>query len=1001
MTCDVTYYLLALAGNNNAGQIAFNDPCLSMTNAIPVRWRTLPDANFEDNDFAACIGATINTNVLLSGCVNNYDYTITSPGTNGNGVAGVDAQSFVMSASNVSLNLSSVQYANAPACAQTINKTLNITALEHISFVSKTETCNATNDQYVVTVTLAGGDIASYKFDPGTAIPAGLNWSFDGVDTWTSDPINNGDNYSVDFFDANHCSTVAVTGQKTCNCTSDAGSIDTTPMDVCENVNALVTHNNDHVLDGNDILEFVLHDGNVGVLGTILDRNTTGIFNYQSSYAYNTIYHITAIVGNNNGGQVDLSDPCFSQSLWKPVIFRQLPSANITVLPNDSICLGETAELLFNFPAGIGPFSVDAGADGLLTGLNDGHKEVINPTQTKTYQFVSVSDQYCSSNINQSVTITLPQAFVVDTSITLITCHDSVNGELSVTVNGGFDNQPYQYQWYHHTTNAPIAGENNATYTNVGPGTYRIDVSDYLGCTTSKILTLLQPAAFQVDLDDIKNELCFNDSSGVIKVRTINGEGEEYQAIGPGWNIIQGDSIFVDLHYKNGVHTYTIIVEDQKGCRASKDFDFEGLEPLSLNVSEDSYICPSSTASLTAHATGGNDGQYSYQWSDEAGNPLFSGDTYAVAPQQTTTYLVYALDSNSCPSETKKITITVPEQLSLTKSWPTSICLGEEATLSALVRGGAPSFNYVWTNLTNNSSVNTPHWTTMPTATTTYEISVTDSCFSNITEQVTITIPEPLVVDFDMNNDQGCAPLTTSFTNTTVGSMQAWQWDFGDGIKRNEGHKQNHTYLAAQDYLVSLSVTDQYNCTYTITDTVFVWPQVIADFDFLPEKVNSLLPEVQLINHSSNASIFQWTIDSLGVLSESEPFITFPKHVAGEYQVCLLADNEYGCADALCKYLIVQDENLVYVPNFFTPNGDDINDGFKPVLSTNDVTYYQFMVFNRWGEIIFNTNNPLDAWDGSHNGNLVKQDVYTWKLKVRFNKEVTIRLHAGTITVGK
>jgi gliding motility-associated-like protein len=1000
MTCGNTYYLLAVAGNDlGNGQADFADICLDLSAAIPVTWRCNPNASFEDADFSACIGSNISTNVLLipSGTA-TFDYTIN--GVNKTNTTTPSNHSFIL-IKDTTLTLTSVQYTDAPYCPAVINKNLNITALDSIHLVSVTETCTNTNEEYTLSITLSGGE--SITFDHTTVNPPGLIGSFVG-NTWNSSSnIPSGVAYELHFNDANNCNTVVVKGQKTCNCSSNAGTVaDASPQDVCENASTLKSHNGDEVLDANDVLEYILHDGTSNPIGVILDQNNTGVFAYQVGYAYNTQYYITAVVGNNNAGQVDLNDPCLNTSANIPVTFRQLPDFAVSALPNDSICIGNAAELQFYFTKGVANYSVDAGIDGMITGLANGDTRPITPNlgQTKTYTFTSVSDAYCSSAINQSITITLPQPFGIDTSITLISCHDSVNGELSVSVTGGFDNQAYQYQWYDHTTSTPIVGETNATYTNVGPGTYRVDINDYLDCSTSKILTLAKPAAFKVDLDQIKNELCFNDSSGVIKILTVNGEGNEFQAIGPGWNIIRGDSVFVDLHYKNGIHTYTIIAEDNNGCIASKDFDFEGLEPLSISVSDNSFLCPSTSTDLTALARGGNDGQYSYHWQDEAGNDLFNGgNTFGVTPQETSTYLVHALDSNKCPSETKQITITVPEQLSMETNSPNFLCFGENDTLNTIPTGGTGVYSYEWTNLLNQEQHSLPFWNIMPDTTTSYEITVKDSCGTEFTKAVQVIVPEPIAVTFDLSSNDGCAPLTAKFTNTTTSGYKTRQWNFGNGSSTN--NNPTYKWLRTGQYITSLTLIDQYDCEYKSTDTVTVHPNATALFSFFPEKINAAIPEVQLRNHSQLADSYTWTIDSLGTSPDEEPIITFPAYESGSYKICLLANNEYNCPDELCKYISAENENLVFVPNFFTPNGDDLNEGFKPVLSSEKINHYAFMVFDRWGELLFSTSNQQQAWDGTYKNNPVKPDSYVWKLRVRFEGEATIRKLMGNVTVGR
>ncbi|MBX7095758.1 MAG: gliding motility-associated C-terminal domain-containing protein, partial [Flavobacteriales bacterium] len=101
--------------------------------------------------------------------------------------------------------------------------------------------------------------------------------------------------------------------------------------------------------------------------------------------------------------------------------------------------------------------------------------------------------------------------------------------------------------------------------------------------------------------------------------------------------------------------------------------------------------------------------------------------------------------------------------------------------------------------------------------------------------------------------------------------------------------------------------------------------------------------------------------------------------------VCLTATSADGCIDSICKIVMIYDEFLIYVPNAFTPdpNYDQLNSVFMPIVSGHDPDDYEFMVFDRWGELIFYTQMSGVGWDGTYKGQAAKQDVYVWKLKVK------------------
>ncbi|MFT6844098.1 MAG: gliding motility-associated-like protein [Flavobacteriales bacterium] len=996
ITCGTTYYLLAVAGNDlENGQADFADICLDLSAAIPVTWRCAPDASFEDSDFSACIGTNINANVLLTPNNLALNYTISAPGINGVGEVGVDPQTFVMPASNVTLTLSSVQYNDAPACPQTINKSLTITALDTLELLSVTETCNATNDKYVVRVTLLGGDINSYDFDPAT-IPAGLAWTFDNIDTWTSDPINSGVAYEVDFFDGNNCDIEKVNGQKTCICTSNTGTMDTTSIDVCEDVNATAIYDGTgEFLDGNDMLQFILHDGvgfPVPPIGGVMDRNALGVFAYNVIYAYNTTYYITAVVGNNVGGEVDLDDPCLNASARVPVVFRQLPDVTVSALPNDSICIGDAAELQFTFTKGVAPYNVME-TNGSIDGLSNRDTRPIIPNlgQTKTYTFTSVTDQYCSSIINQSVTFTLPKAFDVTSTIAPVNCQDIDDGALSVEVTGGFG--PYTYQWY-DVSGDPISGEINNNIDSLAPGNYPVEITDSFGCTTTEYLSLATPPLFDIDLVAILEQICFQDSAGELNVTAPNGNRFTIDSTSNVYRPWQNSNIFLEMNFIPGTNNYLIKATDANNCEADTIINITGLTPMTwVSTPDDRFICPNTSTTLQGQVTGGN-GNYTYVWDDVTVSPQ-----QVVSPAETTSYSVYAKDKNDCPSSKTYVTVIVPDEMSMTTQSPDFLCAGNEATLVVNTNGGTGAYQPVWTNLNNNTQHTQELWNIAPDTTTSYEITVSDSCGTSLSKTLKVVVPKEVDVAFTPKDQEGCAPLEITFTKTTSIDYQNLQWNFSDGPKSTKSNP-THKWYQAGTYPVTLTIFDAYGCAYQHDDTVYVHPNAVPLFTFLPEKINAALPEIQLSNHSQIADSFIWHIDSVGIFTEAEPKITFPDYESGVYQVCLLANNQYNCPDELCKRIYAEYENMVFVPNFFTPNGDQINEGFKPVLSSQAVTFYEFMVFDRWGEMLFSSDNNQQSWDGTFKNKPAKPDTYVWKLRVRFEGEIKIRKLLGSVTIG-
>ncbi len=154
-------------------------------------------------------------------------------------------------------------------------------------------------------------------------------------------------------------------------------------------------------------------------------------------------------------------------------------------------------------------------------------------------------------------------------------------------------------------------------------------------------------------------------------------------------------------------------------------------------------------------------------------------------------------------------------------------------------------------------------------------------------------------------------------------------------------------------------------------------------------------------NASINAVSYSWNIENGSPANSnlSNPQIILPDGEVGSYQVQLIATSDAGCKDTIVKEIQVLQEVLIYAPNSFTPHGDEVNQSWKVVLNGIDVYNFNLMIFDRWGEVIWESNDPKIGWDGTYKGTVVKQGTYTWVLKYKIPNNDQKREHKGTVNV--
>ena len=229
----------------------------------------------------------------------------------------------------------------------------------------------------------------------------------------------------------------------------------------------------------------------------------------------------------------------------------------------------------------------------------------------------------------------------------------------------------------------------------------------------------------------------------------------------------------------------------------------------------------------------------------------------------------------------------------------------------------------------------------------------------------------------------GCVPYTAIFNNTSSGG-QTFQWDFGDGTT-STAINPTHIYNTPGTYLVRLTATDPFTCNITddTTITITVYPIPIADFSYTPVTPVENVSPIFTNNSSPDAIRFKWLWgDGDSTITTSRNPITHEYNSTGTFNACLIATNTAGCTDTVCKQVTTLVVPVVGVPNAFTPQ---TNDGNNVVYVRGfGITKMRFIIWNRWGQKVFETASKKIGWDGKFKGVLQPMDVYAYTLEVEF-----------------
>ena len=375
-------------------------------------------------------------------------------------------------------------------------------------------------------------------------------------------------------------------------------------------------------------------------------------------------------------------------------------------------------------------------------------------------------------------------------------------------------------------------------------------------------------------------------------------------------------------------------------------------------VGFDVELCEGSNLQL--NATGGT----SYEWSPQAGldNPFIS-DPIA-SPTGTTSYIVNVGNQNGCYAK-DTVNITVHLTPSVNAGASQTICISD----SVILNGTGASF-YSWTPSVclNDSSLQNP--TCIPQFNITYTLTVTDSFGCNATDTVSVKVLRPFTISADPDisickNDQ---------TQLNAFGGNNYQWSPLNGLDNSTISNPVASPSETTTYIVISNDGQCFSAADTVVITVNQLPIVYAGTD-----VDLLYGSTYQLYGYTNGSGVEWSpADFLSCTDCINPVVN---HLNTPMTYLLTATDSLGCkAEASVHISLTCNEDLVYVPNAFTPNGDNKNDIFR--IRTYGLSEVRaFRVFNRWGEMVFESFDASEGWDGTWNGESCSPGVFVYYLE--------------------
>ncbi len=676
----------------------------------------------------------------------------------------------------------------------------------------------------------------------------------------------------------------------------------------------------------------------------------------------NTTYYVEAQVGSCNS------------ATRTSVVVNVNPTPATPTAAGATICSGQTTTLNATAPANV-TFNWYANATG-GTALQSNASFTTPVLTTNTTYYVEAANTNCAS-VRTAVTVTVNQPPVQPTVAAVSICQGET-ATLTATAPSGAT-----FNWY----DVPNAGSllqsgNTFTTPNLNTNTTYY-VASFNGCTsarTSVVVTVNIPPVAPTIAD---TTICSGQTATLTPTAPAGVTFLWFSTPNGGSTLSSGNT-FTTQPLNNTTTFY--VASEAAGCPPSVR------TPVAVNVDPtpsapvvaNTAICSGETATLTATAPSG----VSFEWFATAtgGTTLQSNASFTTPVlTATTTYYIASVLGN-CVSGRTAAEVVVNQPPTLPTANNTTICEGETATLSATSSAGA-IINWYDANTGGNLLFSGNDFTTLALTTNAsyfVQAEATGCPPTNSVEVIVTVLPTPAApVAADLTICSG----TTASLSATAGAGATIQWysSATGGIAIGN----QDTFATAELFTTTTFYASAQlgNCPSSQRTPVVVnvLPTPEAAFISEPELTRTVMvsqAEFTFFNNTLNGTRFVWNFgdgDSLETFSTQE--VTHKYAQPGSYTVTLCAYSSDGCSNCVTyENITVVEDYAIYIPNVFTPNGDGNNDVFQyHLIGVKKVFIY---VFNRWGEKVFETDNPNEYWDGTYKGKLLNPDVFVYQIKL-------------------
>jgi gliding motility-associated-like protein len=624
----------------------------------------------------------------------------------------------------------------------------------------------------------------------------------------------------------------------------------------------------------------------------------------------------------------------------------------------DAIVIDESPEVApdFNFQCNGGKtfqFTNKSSCNGdLLWTFNDPASGAIQQAviDNPVYSFVgnspySVQLQVTNTcGVTSSVTKSVVGISYTETQ-TDVSCTGKKDGNITLQMNGG--TAPFSYQW--NTTPISIT----SSISNLDTGRYIVRINDSKNCEASDTFHLNYLPAIE-DTFTIRVETC-GEGNGSIAVQTDGGSSP--------YSYTWSNSATGNLISNLSASTYLLTTTDSRGCTATSSVLLNGTPSVPAKIVElNANKCFGDSIGMLQALPLAGSAPFSYQWS---ASPL-TVDTLKKLPAGI--YQVTVTDKNNC-SGAVSYTLSSPTALQLAFQTTPAFCEQAVGIVQSITTGGTIPYSYAWSNGETNSIISGLNAGF-------YYLTITDANQCSSIDSVNVFSSPPLAYTFEITDDT-CSRKTGQIIVHASSGIAPFYFDWKSGFLMDS----ILTNVTVGNY--SVLIKDSVGCMDTLD---FAIPAIVKNYGM---QMDTAFCFERNSFQISPGKFFDYLWEN----GSRQEKITIT--AAGIYVVKIKDD--WGCVfpdtivvDDLCR-------PWVSFPTAFSPNGDGVNDVFRPAYK-NEFNAYRLQVYNRWGELVFASSSPKSGWDGVYKDAVQPMGVYIYKLEYAFY-DASVKLISGNVTL--